>query len=104
MKLMRVGVLSAAKVATWSGVIYGVFLGLIYGNLVGFAQLAFMPGVSGQEAQAWRWAMVGAWVVGLGLLMALFGFLHGLVGSLFLNLVLRITGGLELEVEPRPVE
>lgn len=106
MKLKRVGVVSAAKVCTWAGLLYGAFLGLVYGNLAGglLMGLLGLGGATRDDMLVSHWAAVAVCVALCSLLAGLGGLLHGLVGSLFFNLVLRITDGLELEVDPRPAD
>lgn len=101
MKLTRIGVWSAAKVSAWAGVLYGVCVGLLYGNLFGglLASLLGLGGATRDDVLVSHWATVAVWTGSCALLVGLVGLLHGLVGSLFLNLILRITGGLELEVD-----
>ena len=99
MKLKRIGPLSCAKMA---GVLYAA-LGLIFGFFVSAAALfgvALGAGASDEPGMAVFGLLfgVGAIVV-LPIVYGLLGFVSALVGAALYNLVARVTGGIELELE-----
>lgn len=91
-----VGVLSVAKIL---GLMYGC-MGLI------FAPLFLMIGVLASAAGQRNNPLAGIFTVGIALLLPVFygvmGFIAGLIGALFYNLLARWVGGFELEIEVRP--
>lgn len=92
MKMRKVGVLSLAI----NTAIYAGLLGLLVGVL--FAGMSLMGVASGAEG-AGVLAGVGVMAAVLfPLFYAAAGFIGGLIGALFFNLALKITGGLELDL------
>lgn len=97
MKLRRVGPLSCAKMA---GVLYAA-LGLIFGCFVSAAALFGVALGAGDEPGTAVLGLlfgVGAVVV-MPIVYGLLGFVSALVGAALYNLVARVTGGIELELE-----
>lgn len=98
MILRRVGVLSLGKVF---GVLYAL-MGLIFGAI--FALLSLVGAGIGAAASGSNEAFLGA-IFGVGAVVFLpifygvLGFLGGLLTAALYNLVARIMGGLELELE-----
>jgi len=98
MILRRVGVLSLGKVF---GVLYAL-MGLIFGAI--FALLSLVGAGIGAASSGSNEAFLGA-IFGVGAVIFLpifygvFGFLGGLLTAALYNLVARIMGGLELELE-----
>lgn len=105
MIVKRIGVWSAAKI---SGLLYGG-MGLIFGAIFGLFSLVGMgiatvaAGQSEGAGEAFFGMLFGAGAV---LLMPLFygfmGLVVGAITALIYNLVARLVGGLELQVEPGP--
>ncbi len=105
MKLHRVGVLSLAKVMGLGGLLVGLLGGLLYGGLLAIPSLLGIGG--GLTGKAPGAAGVG----GLGLVLSLViaigfplaygavSFVCGLINAVLINVVLGLSGGLELELE-----
>jgi hypothetical protein len=91
-----VGVLSVAKIM---GLIYAC-MGLI------FAPLFLLIGMIGSFAGAEKTPFAGVFGVFFALLMPVMygalGFIAGAIGAWLYNLLARLVGGFELELEPRP--
>jgi len=99
MRLKRIGPLSCAKMAA---VLYAV-LGFIVGFFISIAALfgvALSSGAEGEPGAALIGLLfgVGAIVV-LPIFYGLLGFVCALVGAALYNLVARLAGGIELELE-----
>jgi hypothetical protein len=99
MRLKRIGPLSCAKMA---GVLYAA-LGLIVGFFISIAALfgvALSSGAEGEPGAAFIGLLfgVGAIVV-LPIVYGLLGFVSALVGAALYNLVAKLTGGIELDLE-----
>lgn len=101
-KIKKVGVLSLAK---FQGVMFGL-IGLVMGFVYSFGGLAIdilvsngtitsaeTPGLSFGTLLAF-----GA-LIGMPLLFGAYGFITGAVGAFFYNLVVKWTGGIEIELE-----
>ena len=98
MVLKRIGILSAGKIA---GLIYACF-GLLVGAFFSlFALIGSVAGMSAGEEEAAFGLLFG---VGAVIIMPLFygfiGFVGGLISALIYNLLAKVVGGLELELEP----
>jgi len=94
--IKSVGVLSVAKIL---GLMYAC-LGLIVAPL--FLMIGVLASAAGQRNNP----LAGIFTVGVALLLPVFygvmGFIAGLIGALFYNLLARWVGGFELEMELRP--
>ncbi|MBW3598339.1 MAG: DUF4339 domain-containing protein [Planctomycetes bacterium] len=98
-RLTKVGVLSFAKVMGASGALIGLVIGIPYGLIV------VLLGVAGAASEGG--GMFGAMGILGGLLMMVIipifygiaSFVFGLIYALIINLVLGVTGGLEIELQ-----
>jgi hypothetical protein len=99
MVIRRIGVLSLAKI---SAALHGA-IGLILG--VFFALASVLGGAIGQAARDAAVPQIVAMLFGFGaivfmpILYAIMGFLIGVVSAFVFNLVARLAGGLELEID-----
>jgi len=99
--IRSVGVLSFGKVSGLSGVLLGAIFGVIYGGIL------MLIGIAGSAAGHENALGLGAIGVGGGLAVMIgvpifygvFSFVFGLLYAVILNLVLRIAGGVEVEIE-----
>ena len=102
MKIQKVGVLSLGRIL---GALYAA-LGLVIGASV--SVVALVGGLASQMGGETQMAGIVAVVMGVGaivffpLLYGLMGFLSGLLMALVYNLVAKVSGGLEIEIEPSP--
>ena len=97
MELKSVGVFSCGKIF---GLLYAL-LGLIFGALFSFLAvlgLAANPSDGGTDAFMGLIFGIGAVII-LPLFYGVMGFIGGLITAVLYNLVARIGGGLELEIE-----
>jgi hypothetical protein len=94
--IKSVGVLSVAKI---TGLMYAC-MGLLFAPL--FLLIGVLAAAAGQRNNP----LAGIFSVGIALLLPLFygvmGFVGGLAGAFFYNLLARWVGGFELELELRP--
>jgi len=100
-RVTRIGVLSLGKVMGMSGVLLGLIFGVIYGGIV---MLAGVVGMASQQEGAGALGLAGfggglAVMIGVPIVYGLFSFVFGVVYGAILNLVLRMAGGLELEIQ-----
>jgi len=102
--LERIGVISLAKIMGMSGLAIGLLIGLVYGGFIMIVGAGAAGAVaSGEAPDAGPLAVLG---IGGGLAMIIFiplmygalSFVTGLVYGFVLNVMLRIGGGLELEL------
>ena len=106
MEVKSIGALSLGKVA---GVVYAA-LGLIFGLIFAFFAVVFslVPLLANSGSPEASGFLVGGlffavlYVVILPILYGVFGFLLGLISALLYNLVARLIGGVEIELEQRP--
>lgn len=100
MEIRRIGVFSAGKVF---GVLYALF-GLIFGAIFALFYLlgAAVGAANSQGSDTLVWLVFGIGsVIFLPLFYGILGFVFGLIGALLYNLVARLIGGIEIEVEER---
>lgn len=97
MVLKRIGVMSCGRVL---GALYAL-MGLVIGGFFTlFSLIATAIGVSSGAEDAWIGAFLGVGAVVLfPLFYGVLGFLGGLLGAFFYNLVAANIGGLELQLE-----
>jgi hypothetical protein len=99
MILRRIAPLSLAKVF---GLVYAL-LGLLIGALISFFAVigAFAAAAQSEGNEAFAFLFgVGAIVI-MPVFYGVFGAISGLLIAIFYNLVARVAGGLELELEPK---
>ncbi len=99
MKIKRVGVMSCAKI---SGTLY-LLVGLIFGAIFALIGLAGftasrMGGLDSAPSIVQALFGVGALVI-LPIFYGAMGFIGGLIGAALYNLLARIVGGIELDLE-----
>lgn len=100
-KITQVGVISFAKVSGMSGVLIGLIVGVIYGGIL------ILMGLIGVGAGGQQGAGIAAFGIGGGLAIMIaapiaygvFSFVFGLIYALIINVVLKMAGGLELEIQ-----
>lgn len=99
-KLKRIGVLSMAKAYGVMGLIMGLVLALIYGGMF------FMLGSLSENFASTEGLEFGL-LAGFGIfaifaipiIYAVMGFFGGAIGAIGFNIVMKITGGIELKFE-----
>jgi len=97
-RLKRIGVLSLAKTYGVMGLIMGLVIALVYGVI--FFVFGSLTGES-LEFGAFDSGLMKTFgvvfIVAIPFIYAIFGFISGTLGALGLNVILKITGGIELE-------
>lgn len=102
-KITGLGILSIGK---FLGILYGMLgliIGVIYGGILVLFSLLAAGGSSGQQAGGIAaFGVVGgiAVVVGAPIFYGLVGFIGGLIMAIIANLALRLSGGIELQLDP----
>jgi len=101
-RLRHVGVVSLAKVMGAMGLIVGLLAGVLYGGSILLMSLIGAAGAQRGGAGIAALGMTGAVIVAIVLPLAygFASFVMGLLYGLILNLVLRMAGGLEIEIVP----
>lgn len=99
-RITKIGVVSLAKIMGMSGLIFGLIAGVIYGGIL---ILMGIIGASGGQDEAAGFALVGiggglAVMIMVPIAYGIMSFLIGLIYGLIINLVLALSGGLELEI------
>lgn len=100
--ITQIGVVSLAKVMGMSGLLMGLIVSVPWGLIV--ILFSLVGGAAGGTAEA---AGMGAMGVGGGLMVMIgvpifygvMSFIFGLIYGLIINLVLKMAGGLELELQ-----
>ncbi len=97
-KLKRIGVMSMAKAYGVMGLVMGLVIALVYGVIffVGGSLAGEFPSFEGFESgfvQAYGMVVILA----IPVIYAILGFISGAVAALGFNVILKITGGIELE-------
>ena len=96
-RITRIGVLSLGRVAGAWGAVLGVFAGIAYALF--FSGLGLV-GLSDDRMQALPFAFLALIALfGTPILFGIAYFVLGLVSALVLNLVFRLSGGLEVRIE-----
>lgn len=100
-RIRSFGVLSFGKYLAVFNAFMGFLIGLMYG---GFIMLLSAIGAASGGKNAGPLAAFGigggiAAIIFIPILYALFGFIGGIIATAFANIALRMTGGLELEIE-----
>jgi hypothetical protein len=90
-KLKRVGVFSLGKVMGIGGFLVGLLAALVYGGL-------FLLMAGSQKNPAALYGLGGVFVVLLPVIYGFVSFIGGIVHALVINVVLGVSGGLELEL------
>lgn len=95
--LRKIGVVSFAKLYAIFGLLTGLFMGIIF--LVMYLILNSNPLAqeTGQSNIFGSFGILGVLIIPL--IYGFFGFIAGLLGGVFINLALKITGGLKVKVE-----
>ena len=98
MRIKRIGIVSLGKI---SGILYG-FFGLIAGIILSI--VALIGSIIGSSIAESPEPLVGIFlgagaIVALPLFYGIMGFLIGLLTAAIYNLIARIVGGLEIELE-----
>ncbi len=102
MRIQKVGVFSLGRIL---GALYAA-LGLMIGAF--FSVVALVGGLASQMGGETQMGGIVAVVMGVAatvvfpLLYGLMGFLSGLLTALGYNLAAKVSGGLEIEIEPSP--
>lgn len=107
MKLRRIGVMSAAKLAGLMYALIGLIIGLIVAlfSMIGAGMIASAQHEAGMPSWVGAAFGVGAIIV-LPILYGILGFIGGAITAAVYNVVAGISGGLELEFDqsgPAPV-
>jgi hypothetical protein len=98
-RLKKVGVLSLAKFQGATSALIGLIAGIIMAVFSLVVNQFFSSfGDSIDIGGVGIFAGIGA-VIGIPLLYGLIGFISGAIGGLLINIILKITGGLELFFE-----
>ena len=99
-KLKRIGVMSMAKAYGVMGLIMGFVIALIYGVIffVGKSLAGEFSSFEGFESGLLQTYGV-VFIVAIPAIYAIFGFISGALAALGFNVVLKISGGIELEFE-----
>ena len=93
MKLRRIGVLSAGKIAGIFYALIGLFAGFI------FSMIAMIGMSVGSDLGIWELVMgVGA-IIFMPIVYGLMGFVGGISSAAIYNLIAGLIGGLEIELE-----
>lgn len=91
-KLKKIGILFSAKLLGIYGAGVGLIAGIIY-SFGGFIYDAIYTMLNYGTALAFLS------LIGMPVMFALFGFILGIIGAIFYNLVIRFMGGIELDIE-----
>lgn len=100
-RIRSFGVLSFGKYLAVFNAFMGFIIGLIYGGMM---MLFSVIGLAGGGKSVGPLAAIGigggiAAIIFLPIIYALFGFIGGIIATAFANIALRMTGGLELDIE-----
>lgn len=95
-KLNRLGVFSVAK---FQGIMMAL-MGLLFGLMAG-GMSSFLGGLAQQSGQDLGFLSSGGWILVLILPIAygIMGFVMGAIGAFIYNLVAKMVGGIEVELE-----
>lgn len=99
MVVKRLGVLSLGKMNGLICAALGLFIGLIYGLIFMLFGAAMMSTRDGAGSGAGMAGVGLAFIIGIPILYAIFGFVGGLIVGLVYNVAAGIIGGIELELE-----
>ena len=95
--LKSVGVLSVAKI---SGLIYGC-IALLFAPI--FLLVAVLGPLTGQQQKTPFAGILGiVLAIALPIVYAIMGFIFGAIGAVLYNLFAKLTGGFELDLDPKP--
>jgi hypothetical protein len=92
-KLKRVGVFSSGKVMGFAGLLVGVVPAVFYGGLLLLGTAAGPP-----KNQSAFLGLGSLFIILLPLIYAAMSFVGGVIHAIALNIVLGLSGGLELEL------
>jgi hypothetical protein len=100
-RIRSFGVLSFGKYLAVFNAFMGFLIGLMYGGLM---MLFSAIGLAGGGKNVGPLAAVGigggiAAIIFIPIMYALIGFIGGIIATAFANIALKMTGGLELEIE-----
>jgi hypothetical protein len=96
-RITRIGVLSLGRVAGAWGAVLGVFAGIAYAL---FFSSRGLVGLSHERADALPFAFLALIALfGTPILLGIAYFALGVVSALVLNVVFRLSGGLEVRIE-----
>ncbi|HZH13727.1 MAG TPA: hypothetical protein VE057_05120 [Archangium sp.] len=100
-RIRSFGVLSFGKYLAVFNAFMGFLIGLMYG---GFMMLFSAIGLASGAKNVGPMAALGigggiAAIIFIPIVYALFGFIGGIIATAFANIALRMTGGLELDIE-----
>lgn len=97
-KLKRIGVMSMAKAYGVMGLVMGLVIALVYGVIffVGRSLAGEFSSFEGFES-GFLQAYGIVFILAIPFIYAIFGFISGAIAALGFNVVLKITGGIELE-------
>ena len=98
MIIKRIGPLSLAKIMGTLYLIMGFILGLIMSALSVFTS-AFLCGPAGGSGKGMGIFFGAFAVIALPLLYGALGFIGGLISAFLYNLLARLMGGIEMEIE-----
>ena len=99
-KLKRIGVLSMAKAYGVMGLIMGLVIALIYGGMFFILGSLSEELTSSAGLEAGLLSGFGIFAIfAIPIIYAVMGFFGGAIGAIGFNIVMKITGGIELEFE-----
>lgn len=99
-KLKRIGVLSFAKTYAVMGLVMGLVIALVWGSIILIAgslatETSSFEAFENDLIQTYGIVVIAA----IPVLYAVMGFMGGVIAAIGFNIVMKITGGIELEFE-----